>query len=639
LRRGGAKDNGTTRALLMPLVAVRFSTSTEYVRFQNFSQRLKRPSPRTQVCVVRSCVPRVHVSGRPILHADVDMVIEAKTSSGSDSIGDAEGNMMWCSSCGGEGVVYSLSKKQKRARRLEREAAAGAPVECRRDLSSSERLARAPPAKVAPCKPCMGTGLVPTPCGKPQKPHLESPRVAIVGAGIGGAALALALQQRGVHVSLFERDTSFSMRKQGYGLTLQKYSGAAALKQLGVLLDGVGSNANISLTADGRELGRYGFGTRLYNDQKVAVNSASDAGRKNVHLPRQALRRVLLEKLSPGTVHWGKKFKNYKETTCSTSSVVELQFEDGDRLSFDLLVGADGIFSAVRPVKLAKNSRDAAVGEAYPLHYLGVFVMLGICHGVSHPLCDHKVFQVVDGTTRIYVMPFSRSCNGDGCLALRQGDEVSTQNNKAAVPLLMWQLSFPISEEKGIELAKAGPAKLLSEAVERCGSWVDPVPELISSTSIQNLTGYPAYDRACLNASDLRNMSDEHSAASRVTLIGDAAHPMSPFKGQGANQALLDAVQLARALFRTPTFSPSRSKHRQGLVWQSESCSAGLFDGDVATALSDFEKTMCTRSKEKVRLSRDAAAYLHSNAALAEGNCVRAHAAARAAKSLTDDTI
>ena len=143
---------------------------------------------------------------------------------------------------------------------------------------------------------------------------------------------------------------------------------------------------------------------------------------KNVHLPRQALRRVLLEKLSPGTVHWGKKFKNYKETTCSTSSVVELQFEDGDRLSFDLLVGADGIFSAVRPVKLAKNSRDAAVGEAYPLHYLGVFVMLGICHGVSHPLCDHKVFQVVDGTTRIYVMPFSRSCNGDGCLALRQGD-------------------------------------------------------------------------------------------------------------------------------------------------------------------------------------------------------------------------
>ena len=49
---------------------------------------------------------------------------------------------------------------------------------------------------------------------------------------------------------------------------------------------------------------------------------------------------------------------------------------------------------------------------------------------------------------------------------------------------------------------------------------------------------------------------------------------------------------------------------------------------DVAVALSFFEKQMCLRSEEKVRRSRDAAQYLHSPAALAEGNCVRAHAAA-----------
>ena len=226
-------------------------------------------------------------------------------------------------------------------------------------------------------------------------------------------------------------------------------------------------------------------------------------------------------------------------------------------------------------------------------------------------------------------MPFSRSYDGDGCLTPRHGDEVSEENNKAPVPL-MWQLSFPISEQKAVELAKADPKILVSEALERCGSWVDPVPELILSTSVQNLTGYPAYDRDYLIAGDLRNTSDEHSAASRVTLIGDAAHPMSPFKGQGANQALLDAVQLARALFRTQAFSPSKSEQTQACARQFESFGVGFRGGDVAKALSDFEETMCARSEGKVRRSREAATYLHSNAALAEGNCVRAHAAASA---------
>ena len=56
-------------------------------------------------------------------------------------------------------------------------------------------------------------------------PPRAAPSVAVVGAGIGGAALALALQQRGVRVALFDKDAGFASRKQGYGLTMQKYSG------------------------------------------------------------------------------------------------------------------------------------------------------------------------------------------------------------------------------------------------------------------------------------------------------------------------------------------------------------------------------------------------------------------------------
>ena len=605
----------------MPPVAARLATGTKYAHFhfQHFSHCPAHPLLRTQVSVLRACISKTHVPVQAEMH--IQSII-----SSDNSTCDSEGNginMMWCSSCGGEGVLSSLSKKQKRARRLEREAAARVSTRNTREHLMPKSSTNTAPAKNIPCKYCQGAGLVPTPSGKPLPPYPESPRVAIVGAGIGGAALALALQQRGVHVSLFERDASFLTRKQGYGLTLQKYSGTIALKQLGVMLKGVGSTANISLTANGRELGRYGHGTRIRANEKEAMNSVASGVRKNVHLPRQALRRVLLERLSPGTVHWGKKFTNYTETVCPPSTGVELNFEDGDRMSFDLVVGADGIFSSVRRAKLAE-----ADDEKYPLRYLGVFVMLGICDGNSHPLCDHKVFQVVDGTTRIYVMPFSPSSDGDGCLTARLEDGAK-QNIKTSAPL-MWQLSFPFPEEKAVELAKACPTQLLSEAIKRCGSWIDPVPELISSTSIKNLTGYPAYDRDCLNPRDLRSMSDERSAGSHVTLIGDAAHPMSPFKGQGANQALLDAVQLARAIFRTQSFSSMRSMHPRGCTQQLKSTRTSSCGRDVAMSLSDFEDTMCTRSEEKVKRSREAAAYLHSNAALVEGNCVRAHAAASA---------
>jgi salicylate hydroxylase len=156
---------------------------------------------------------------------------------------------------------------------------------------------------------------------------------------------------------------------------------------------------------------------------------------------------------------------------------------------------------------------------------------------------------------------------------------------------VMWQLSFPISGSEAQELSARGPQALKEEAFRRC-QWHDPIPQILKATHADLITGYPAYDRALLEAELLQK-------SERVTLIGDAAHPMSPFKGQGANQALLDALALARAI--TAECRPL----------------SGWKDLGIRNAvLNEFEAEMLTRSATKVQESAEAAAFLHSDIVL-----------------------
>lgn len=410
------------------------------------------------------------------------------------------------------------------------------------------------------CDHCSGSGLIPA-SSHPKTDSEKYPHVAIIGAGIGGVALAVACLHRGIPFILYERDSSFDARAQGYGLTLQQASNA--IKGLGLfsLKDGGNSTRHVVHTTEGKEISEWGMRTHL--------NVKKSPKRKNVHIPRQSLRLELLEQLrGHDTVQWGHRLVGFKQ--CEDKSV-ELSFQvNGEmkKAKADLVVGADGIRSVVRNLLIGE--------DATPLRYLGYMVILGICslealRGVESSLLDSAtVFQTVNGYERIYVMPYS-------------------------LDSVMWQLSFPMPEEEAKALSAQGAQAFKEEAYHRT-QWHTPIPQILSATLPAQISGYPVYDRELLKSELLEK-------AGAVTLIGDAAHPMSPFKGQGANQALLDALALARNISIACT---SFSKWRE----------IGLRE----IVLTEFEEEMLARSAAKVKDSAEAVELLHSKGVLREGN-------------------
>ena len=415
-----------------------------------------------------------------------------------------------------------------------------------------------PKAHLQVCPTCSGSGLLPA-LQPPVPDTTRFPHVAIIGGGIGGAALAVACLHRGIPFTLYERDTDFAARAQGYGLTLQQAHTAVKGFGIDTLEQGIVSTRHIANTPDGKVLGEWGM--RKWDTQTNATPK-----RTNIHIARQNLRLALLNQLSGAdAIRWGHQLNGFKQTETG----IELQFDIQGKTSTaqaDLLVGADGIRSSVRALLFEQ--------EPYPLRYLDCIVILGICtlsalKNTAHELLDQKtVFQTANGSERMYMMPYDPEH-------------------------IMWQFSYPLAEAEAKSLSAQG-AEALKKEVQKRTDWHAPIPQIINATPAALISGYPVYDRELLTPQDFA-----HSGP--ITLLGDAAHPMSPFKGQGANQALLDALALARRISKV--CKPDTS-------WKQTNLRKKI--------LTPFETEMLDRSASKVKASARAARVLHSDQVLQE---------------------
>jgi len=455
--------------------------------------------------------------------------------------------------------------------------------------------------------------------------------IAVVGGGIGGLAAALALTRRGFKVKVFEKDPSFFFRRQGYGLTLQQ--GSFALTALGlsdaIVAASSWSQSHFIFDSQGQLVSFWGptWNEKLEKAKDCAGNEEKPDWKKlgghNLQIPRQDLRKILYEALPEDTVIWGSHIQDIKfvkhdageqrarhgtissdhDSSSSDENCdkdwggreVEITFKDGMVFRAHGLIGCDGIHSTVRKLILS---------EPKPLRYLGYIVVLGIFPNKDFPLCQERVFQTSDGHTRMFAMPFNSEKS-------------------------MWQLSWAMEEvdarqlssDPKVERSLCRPSDgvlwqaLFLEALKRCKSWHFPISEMIQSTAFELVSGYPAYDRPPATPEEICPLAGPSCIA---MIAGDAAHCMSPFKGQGANQALLDGVAIAESLHR------HLSRGQRGWLKACQGLSSpdpiarNISDEEIsdriALAFRDAERQMMERTRSKVELSYKAVATLHQPA-------------------------
>ena len=321
--------------------------------------------------------------------------------------------------------------------------------------------------------------------------------VAVIGAGLGGLGLARVLHVQGIPVTIYEAESSADARGQGGQLDIHPHTGQRALQAAGLA-----DRFRTIIHTGGAALRVLDpHGTILLDQPDDGID-----GRPEVL--RGDLRRVLLDSLPAKTIEWGRKLA---DVTPLGAGRHRLTFADGSTADTDLLVGADGAWSRIRP--LLSDARPAYVGTSFVETYL---------HDV-----DERYPVTARAVGRGALFAFTP---GKGIVAHREAGDVL----HAYV-----ELHRPADWFSGIDFTD--PAAATARVAAEFAGWAPALTALITDADT------PPVLRM------IHALPDGHRWDRRpgVTLLGDAAHLMPP-SGEGANLAMFDAAELGQAIAAHP---------------------------------------------------------------------------------------
>jgi 2-polyprenyl-6-methoxyphenol hydroxylase-like FAD-dependent oxidoreductase len=358
--------------------------------------------------------------------------------------------------------------------------------------------------------------------------------IAIIGGGLGGPMLARILHVNGIAATIYEGEAAAGARTQGYLLDIHEERGQRALKDADLF------DTFMTLARPGEDAKRVvDKAGRLLFDKPGKLSSARP------EVDRGELRHMLIASLPEGTVRWKRKV-----TSVATDRRRHtITFADGATVSADLIIGADGAWSKVRSM----------LSDIKPTYTGTCFIEVALIDGApSH----HASIDAIGSGTLMAVAP------GKGIMVHRYPD--GTARGYAA-------LNKPEEWMRSIDFgdARAG----LAHVAEQFEGFAPHLTAFITDSDTAPVLR-PIYAMP---------VGYRWDRVPGFTLLGDAAHLMSPFAGEGANLALYDAAELAKALVAHPE--------------------------DVEAALEAYEAAIFPRSSEVAEASANNLARFFGDAA------------------------
>jgi salicylate hydroxylase len=362
-------------------------------------------------------------------------------------------------------------------------------------------------------------------------------KVAIIGAGPGGLAAAIALQKQGFDVQVYEKAQEFRPAGTGLGLLPNGLNCLEAIEP-GIV----------------ETLKRSGCQVR----QAILKNTNGDTIRANPtsrYLEKYGqplvtvwwwrLQQTLASRLPSDIIHLNHQCMGFEQN----DNGVEISFDNGKRVHADLLIGADGLKSAIR-----KN----LIGDGEP-RYLGSMCWRSVIK-YNHELLNPDEMAFIKGNKQImYLLNV-----GDGhiCWITRKLSPDCSLSHSAA--------------------------EVKSRVLNELAGWGEPLRAIVEATAAEKILEGPTCDRLPLNS----------WSQGKVTLLGDAAHPMAPALAQGANTSFEDAYELAHSLSHSSSIEEAFSSYEKRRLERTQIIQSRSALGEMRYYETDSEESSRSSSPQ-----------------------------------------